>query len=168
MPNLLTERTQKKRKVPPCGRIIEFLPPHSPFQLLIDGARLAKGYSERELARIVAADGVHMPVSTLYLWLHSKSGIPSKKSCGPQHVRAFAKHLSIKESDIRSAIEASGYRYTPSREPTPKPHMDAFAMFIQTLQNDKRTNITRKYALNLAKRLYASALAATETPVPPL
>ena len=167
MPTLLTQRTSKKRKKPPCGRIIEFVLPHSPFQVLIDQARISKGYSIRELALLIDEEGAHHPYSTLYLWLHSKTGVPTKKSFSNKHVQALAKHLGLKETDIRGAVDTSSYRFTPCAEPVPQPAIDVFAQFITTLENDKRINFNRNYVLNLAKRLYAGAVASKKSPVPP-
>jgi transcriptional regulator with XRE-family HTH domain len=163
MPRLLSQRpkTRSSRKLPPCGKIIEYQQPSSPFQKLIETARLKYGYSTRSLAKEV---GVNQ--STLWIWLHSKNGFPAPKSFKEHHLKSLSQLLHIPELEIRQAIDASRLMYTPGEIPPPAPAIDSFAAFIQILENDKRVRLLRSYVINLAKNLHAGAMAASQTPQP--
>jgi transcriptional regulator with XRE-family HTH domain len=138
--------------------VIEYQQPTSPFQKLIEAARLKNGYSTRGLAADV---GVNQ--STLWIWLHSKNGFPAPKSFKEQHLQSLSRLLHIPEQEIRSAIDASRLLYTPGEIPPPAPSIDAFAAFIQILENDKRVRLLRSYVINLAKNLHAGAAAQVRT-----
>lgn len=163
MPKLIVDRKQK-RKTPPCGRIVEFSAPHSPFQVLIDCSRQEKRISIRELARLVTADGTKLAPSTLYAWLHAKSPAP-ESSLKKEHVESLARHLGLNPNDIFEAHDASLHRFTPKKDPTPMPAFNALEQFIAVLENDKRQRVSLPYVLNLAKRFRDSA-KYTESPVP--
>ena len=60
-----------RRKIPPCGRLIEYKEPHSPFQKLVDSQRRRYGLSGRELA-----EKIDVSQSTLWIWLHNVNGFP--------------------------------------------------------------------------------------------
>lgn len=154
MPRLLVQR-RGRRKVPPCGRLIEYRPPHSPFQKLIDSQRKRYGLSGRELA-----DRIRVPQSTLWIWLHSLNGFPHPKSCKPVHLVRLSKILKIPHQKIGAALDASRHIVTPTENPMPHEEFNALGHFIEILENDKRQTISKDYALNLARNLYNGAKVA--------
>jgi transcriptional regulator with XRE-family HTH domain len=151
MPRLIVQR-KGRRKVPPCGRLIEYVAPHSPFQKLIDCERKRRGYSGRDLA---AKIGVSQ--STLWIWLHNINGYPHPKSFKEKHLIKLSKTLDIPQQKIRSALDASRHIFTPAEEPMPHKAFDALGQLIEILQNDKRHTISRTYVLNIAKSLHHGA-----------
>lgn len=144
--------SKRERKIPPCGRLIEYVAPHSPFQKLIDSARKRFGFSGRELA-----DRVGVPQSTLYIWLHNANGYPHQKSCKPHHLSRLSEELKIPETKIRSALDASRHIFTPTKNPTPYAAFDPFGNLIEILEHDKRRYFSKDYVLNLAKNLRGGA-----------
>jgi len=153
MPRLIVNRP-RRRKVPPCGRLIEYQAPHSPFQKLIDSQRKLHGFSGRDLA---AKIGVSQ--STLWIWLHNVVGYPHPKAFKPVHVQRLSRTLKIPENKIRSALDASRHLFTPTENPMPHEAFDALGRLIEILENDKRHTISRKYVLNIAKSLHSGATA---------
>jgi transcriptional regulator with XRE-family HTH domain len=124
------------KDIPSYGRLIEYCEPHSPFQKLIDSQRKRCGLSGRELT-----ERIGVSQSTLWIWLHNLNGFPHPKSFNSEHVRRLAEVLSISESEIKTALEAS------------RP-FDAFGRFIEILENDNRQTVSKPYVLNIAKNLY--------------
>jgi transcriptional regulator with XRE-family HTH domain len=168
MPTLITQRSKRqKRPVPPCGRLIEYREPHSPFQKLVDDARRAQRLSGRELAAMIVVNGKPLSQSTLWIWLHNVNGYPHPKAFTRQHLTQLARALKIPESKLREALDASRHLFTERETPTPQQSRDAFARFIEILENDSRQTISRSYALNLARNLHAGAIAASTEPHAP-
>jgi len=154
MPRLIVQRSGR-RKVPPCGRLIEYVPPHSPFQKLIDSQRKRYGLSGRELA-----EKIDVSQSTLWIWLHNLNGFPHPKSFKPAHLRRLSRALKVPQEKISRAIDASRHLFTPTENPMPHESFNALEHFINILEHDKRHTISRKYVLNIAKNLYRGAGAA--------
>ena len=152
MPRLITQR-KKQRRIPPCGRLIRYLPPHSPFQKLIDSARNRLRISVRELAK-----RIRVSQSTLWIWLHNENGFPHPKAFKPEHVERLSLVLRISKRAIERAIDASRHVYTAREKPTPHVSLDAFRHFIDILEHDRRQTVSRSYVVNLAKRLYSGAV----------
>lgn len=152
VPRLITQR-KKRRAVPPCGRLINYVAPHSPFQKLIDSSRIRLRISVRELARRI---GVSQ--STLWIWLHSENGFPHPKAFKAQHLRRLSHSLRISKRAIERAIDASRHVYTAREKPTPHVLLDAFQHFIDILEHDRRRTVSVSYVINLAKRLYCGAV----------
>src|SRR5206468_11572607 len=90
MPRLIVQRSGQRRKIPPCGRLIEYREPHSPLQKLIDSQRRRYGFSGRDLA---AKIGVSQ--STLWIWLHNVNGYPHPKAFKHQHLQRLSRALKI-------------------------------------------------------------------------
>src|SRR5437588_456971 len=151
MPRLITQR-KARRRVPPCGRLINYVPPHSPFQKLIDWARHRSKISVRELAR-----RIHVSQSTMWIWLHNENGFPHPKAFKPQHVERLSRVLRVSKTGIERALDASRHLYTAREKPTPHPAVDAFRDFIDIIAHDRRQTVSRSYVLNLAKKLYSGA-----------
>src|SRR6266496_2108637 len=99
MPRLIVQRAGR-RKIPPCGRLIEYKEPHSPFQKLIDGQRRRYGLSGRDLA-----DRIGVSQSSLWIWLHNVNGYPHPKSFKTHHLRGLSRALKIPELKIKAAID---------------------------------------------------------------
>ena len=152
MPRLLTQR-KHPRRVPPCGRLINYRNPHSPFQKLIDSARQRLRISVRELAR-----KIHVSQSTMWIWLHNENGFPHPKAFKSEHVQMLSRVLKIPKSAIERAVDASRHLYTAREKPVPHASLDAFRDFIDILQHDRRQTVSRSYVLNLASKLYRGAV----------
>lgn len=148
MPRLIVNRSGR-RKVPPCGRLIIYKEPHSPFQKLIDTGRRRQGLSGRELAA-----KIKVSQSTLWIWLHSTNGYPHPKAFNGNHVERLSKVLGIPVGKIKNALDASRHIFTSVEDPMPHAAFDSFGRFIDILENDKRQTVSRSYVLNLAKTLY--------------
>jgi hypothetical protein len=151
VPRLITQR-KGQRRIPPCGRLINYLLPHSPFQKLIDSARRKARVSVRGLAR-----RIRVSESTMWIWLHNENGFPHPKAFKSEHVARLALSLGLSKSEIHRAIDASRHLYTAREKPAPHATLDAFRDFIDILEHDRRQNISRSYVLNLARRLYRGA-----------
>jgi transcriptional regulator with XRE-family HTH domain len=151
MPRLLTQR-KKQRPVPPCGRLINYLQPHSPFQKLIDSARQRQRMSVRELAR-----RLDVSQSTLWIWLHNENGFPHPKAFKPFHIERLGRALKLPRAAVERSLDASRHLYTAREDPAPHATLDAFRDFIDILDHDRRQTLSRGYILNLAKRLYSGA-----------
>lgn len=157
MPRLLSQRRPGRRKMPPCGRVINYRAPHSPFQKLIDSARVKRRLSGRELANLIKIKGVPLSQSTLWIWLHNENGYPHPKSFTEKHLAQFAKALRLSPEAIREALDASRHLYTDREHPMPHKAFNSFGRFIEILEHDKRQNVSRTYVLNLARTLYNGA-----------
>lgn len=156
MPTLLTQR--RPRKKPPCGRIIQYQVPHSPFQKLIDGRRAEMGLSYADLAEPL---GINR--GSVWIWMHNANGFPHPKSCKPEHLLTLAKVLKLDHAEIQRALDASRHLYTP-REESPLPQArDALATLIEVLEHHAAKVVRVSYVLNLAKRLQAGV----PVPAPP-
>jgi transcriptional regulator with XRE-family HTH domain len=160
MPKLIVQRSGERRKVPPCGRLIEYVEPRSPFQKLIDAARRRYGLSGRELARKISTNRRPVSQSTLWIWLHNLNGYPHPKSFFPEHVDKLSQVLKIPRAKITRALDASRHIFTPTEDPMPHKHFDSFRRFIDIIENDRRTTVSRAYVLHLAKDLYRGAKKA--------
>lgn len=154
MPKLLTQKKKKNPK-PPCGRVIEYSVPHSPFQRLIEMNRKRHALSYLELAAVLKINK-----GTLWVWMHSKNGYPHPKSFKAHHIEILAKTLKITEKQIHESLDLSRRHYTESSAPLPPAYIDSFAGFITVLENDRRQYISKSYVLNLARNFYASAQAS--------
>jgi len=155
MPKLHVQKSSKQirnRKAPPCGRIVKYGEPHSPFQKLIDRARLEHGLSGRALAK-----AAKIGFSNLYGWLHNESGYPSVRSFTPEILRRLASVLGLAPSEIEKALDASRHVFTPKQNPMPVEVRDAFRAFIEILGRDTRVHVKRTYVYNLARNLYNGA-----------
>lgn len=158
MPKLLT-RKKTRKPVPPCGRVIEYHAPHSPFQKLIDGRRAELGLSYADLAAPLDANR-----ATVWIWLHNANGFPHPKSFKSKYPALLARLLKIKEDDILNALDRSRHLYT-RREAIPLPQSkDALATLIGVLENHKAVRVKVSYVLNIARRLRAGQEAASKPP----
>jgi transcriptional regulator with XRE-family HTH domain len=119
----------KERRIPRCGRLIEYQPPHSPFQKLIDSQRKKHGLTGRELA-----DRIGVSQATLWIWLHNVNGYPHQKSYKPKHLKNLSKVLNIPLNKLTSALDASRHRFTPTEYPTPDEVFDELARLIEILE----------------------------------
>jgi transcriptional regulator with XRE-family HTH domain len=143
---------KNERNIPPCGRLIEYREPHSPFQKLIDERRKRFGLSGRDLA-----ERIGVSQSTVWIWLHNLNGYPHPKSFKPEHLSKISEVLKIPEGKIRSALDASRHIFTPRENPRPYAAFDVFGHFIQILQHDERKHLSKEYVLNLARNLHRGA-----------
>ena len=126
--------------------------PHSPFQKLIDGARVAKGYSLRELSDIIGTSH-----SSLHIWLTNANGYPHPKAFKQTHLAALSESLSIPLPQIQVALDESRQLYTAHGNPMPPTVVDSFRHLIEILENDTRKYLLRTTVLNLARRLYSGS-----------
>ena len=154
MPRLIVNRSGR-RKIPPCGRLIEYREAHSPFQKLIDSQRKRYSFSGRGLA-----DRIGVSQSTLWIWLHNVNGYPHPKSFKPVHLQRLSRVLKIPPAEISRALDASRHLFTPTENPMPHEAFDALGRLIEILEHDKRHTVSRSYVLNLAKNLHRGAAIA--------
>jgi transcriptional regulator with XRE-family HTH domain len=143
---------KNSRRTPPCGRLIPYFHPHSPFQKLVDTARRRRRIAIRELAR-----RIKVSQSTMWIWLHNENGFPHPKSFKPQHVGRLGQTLGLSKNAIQRAVDASRHIYTAREKPIPHQALDAFGDFIDILEHDRRQTVSRSYVVNLAKKLYRGA-----------
>ncbi len=90
--------------------------PHSPWQLLIEEIRETREISIRDLAK-----RAHIPSGTLFNWLRSRRGGPSKSIYTPQINKRLAAAIGVKESKLTDAYNRS------VGLPAPHPHEKPFA-----------------------------------------
>ena len=155
MPKLLINKTSDI-PMPRCGRRREVQQPHSPFQLLIERARLEKSMKGRELARAVAArPGAMVDQSTLWHWMHNKRGYPAPQAFKPAHLNALAAVLEIPEQKIRAALDESRAIYTRTPVPISRTQHDALDILEQILAAKKQTTVRRTWILNMVRALRA-------------
>jgi hypothetical protein len=157
MPKLLVQRKKNERRpTPPCGRVIHYVEPHSPFQKLVDAKRMEKGMSVRELAREMSRKA-KISQSTVWIWLHHKNGYPHPKSFTKARSEALCSVLGLKSAELHRVIDASRHLFTPREIPMPQESVDALRTLIEILDRDGRTRIPRGYIRNLARNLYNGA-----------
>ena len=148
-----SDSDKNERKVPPCGRLIEYSEPHSPLQKLIDARRKQLGLSGRHLA-----DRLGVSQSTLWIWLHNRNGYPHPKSCKPEHLIKISEVLKIPEAKLKSALDASRRLFTRTTDPLlPYEASNPFDSLIGILENDPRKSLSTSYVVNLAKSLLHGA-----------
>jgi transcriptional regulator with XRE-family HTH domain len=140
------------KRVPPCGRFIEYREPHSPFQKLIDARRKQFGLSGRDVA-----ERIGVSQSTFWIWLHNVNGYPHPKSFKSEHVGKLSELLKIPQGKLKSALDASRHIFTPKENPKPLQASDVLGRFIEIIEHDKRTRMSKNYVLNLAKNLHHGA-----------
>ncbi len=150
MPRLLINR-KKLNPIPPCGRRVIYQFPTSPFQVLIENARIKRKLSYREIAQEIGKSA-----GVVWQWLHSKNGTPTAGSCKEQHLERLAACLDIPLPQIKEAYDLSRHRFTEPGAVVPRPSTEAFQQFIEAVEHDKRTVLKKTYVLNLAKRLLKS------------
>lgn len=157
MPKLIVNRRGIRRKVPPCGRLIDYREPQSPFQKLIHSQMKRYGLSGRALAEKIGTPRRAVSQSTVWIWLHNTNGYPHPKSFTTDHLKRLGQVLKIPEAKIRRALDASRHIFTAVEDPTPHESFDAFGRYIEILEHDKRATVSRGFVLNLAKNLYNGA-----------
>lgn len=160
MPALSINKPKKKSPLPPCGRRRKVTVPHSPFQKLVEAARVTRQMSTREIAKEMNSRGAKVDQSTVWVWLHSENGYPAPRSFTAKHLKALAAALKLREPEIRKALDESRAIYTGQPEPTPRPQLDALATLQTTLEQTDRVTVKRQWVLHLVKSLRASAEAA--------
>ncbi len=149
MPQLLPSRK------PASARKATFLPPHSPFQKLVDGKRVEKRFSYAQLAEKVSDGKLSLHPGTLWIWLHNQNGHPHPRSCTPEHLRRIGRVLGIPLPQLQEALDASRHIFTARETPVPTAARDGWHEFVAWLENDKRIRIPRTVVLNMAKRFMA-------------
>lgn len=138
------------------GYEFEYYNPHSPFQRLVDTAIGRKQLSYRQ-----AAAKIGVATSTLWTWLHNKNGFPAPRAFkADKHIPALATTLGLSEKEIKTALDASKMEFHDQAIPDPVAVQDAFADFIEILENMPGARLDKAKVVNLAKRQYAGA--ATE------
>lgn len=90
--------------------------PHSPWQLLIEGIRERKKITIRNLAK--KAD---IPSGTLFNWLRSKKGYPSRSIYTSSVNKRLASALGIKEDELAEAYNKSSFSPVNPKAPDPEP-----------------------------------------------
>jgi hypothetical protein len=142
--------------------------PSSPFQKIIEQARIRAKMSTRELSRCIntrVGPKLHVNQSTVWFWMNSEAGYPSPRSFKPSHLRAMAGALELRETDIRAALDEARAIYSSVPAPAPRPQIDALATLELTVKNTTGQRVDRKWILHLIKSLRAQA-ESVQTVVP--
>lgn len=163
MPRLIHKR-KKPNPVPRCGRRIVYVSPHSPFQKLIESARLKRDMSVKELADRISdltrRESALNPGS-LWIWLRTTNGYPHPKSATKTRLAALARVLRIPLPRLQESLDASRHLFTDRELGEPKESQRAMEQFIEIIRNDKRATMPRSRVLNLAESLLESSRRST-------
>lgn len=157
MPKLLVSKPAKKSPMPPCGRRRKFVAPHSPFQRLVDQARMGLDMSTRDVAGGMTKLKAKTDQSTFWVWLHNESGHPSPRSFTTTHLKALCRVLKLQEPEVRKALDESRAIYTGRPEPTPRPQLEGLITLKMVLERSKGVMVKRATILHLVKSLIAGA-----------
>jgi transcriptional regulator with XRE-family HTH domain len=158
MPRLLiNKKVSQKRDAGP--KKVTFTNPHSPFQKLVESARVEKRLSYAQLAEKIGDSHKSVHPGTIWIWLHNLNGYPAPRSCRPEHLKRLARVLNVPLPRLQESLDASRHIFTRQENPVPVATINAWAEFVGWLENDKRTKISRTVVLNMARRFMASAQA---------
>lgn len=161
MPRLIHKR-KKPNPVPPCGRRLVYVQPHSPFQKLVESSRLKRGMSIREVAEEISdltPRENNLSPGSLWIWLRNENGFPHPKSCTRGRLSALARVLRVPLPHLQETLDASRHLFTTRELSEPKDSQRAIVEFIQIIKNDKRTYLPRMRVLHIAESLLASSSA---------
>jgi hypothetical protein len=162
MPRLISRR-KKPNPVPPCGRRIVYVAPHSPFQKLVESRRATLGLSVRDLAAKVSDLTPHEPelnAGSLWIWLRNQNGYPHPKSCTRTRLTALARVLRVPVPRLQESLDASRHLFTVRENPVPREAINGLESIVDVLRNDKRKYVWRKRILNIAEQHLAAARAS--------
>lgn len=161
MPRLLINKKVSRKRDKPAKAT--FKDPHSPFQKLVEAARVRKRLSYAQLANDMAKAGANVHPGTLWIWLHNVNGHPHPRSCTPLHLKALARVLNVPLPRLKETLDASRHLYARQEEtPLPTSTINAWEEFVGWLENDQRPKISRTVVLNMARRFMASAKAVRQ------
>lgn len=157
MPRLLINRkvSHKRDKATKAT----FTNPHSPFQKLVESARVEKRLSYAQLSTEMAKLGSNVHPGTLWIWLHNLNGHPHPRSCRPEHLKALGRILNVPVPRLEETLDASRHIFTKQETPVPTAAINAWEEFVGWLENDHRARLSRTVVLNMARRFMASAMA---------
>lgn len=157
MPRLLINKKVSAKSARP--KKATFTNPHSPFQKLIEAARVQKRLSYAQLAGKMSDRAISVHPGTLWIWIHNLNGHPHPRSCTPEHLRRMARILNIPLPRLKETLDASRHLFSPQENPVPAAAVNAWEEFVGWLENDKRAKVSRTVVLNMARRFMASAKA---------
>lgn len=157
MPRLLINKKVSRKRDKPTKATFEN--PHSPFQKIVEAARVEKRLSYAQLSEKMALEGCNVHPGSLWIWLHNKNGHPHPRSCTPAHLRALGKVLNVPLPRLQETLDASRHIFTKQETPVPTAAINAWEEFVGWLENDQRPKISRTVVLNMARRFMASAMA---------
>ena len=155
MARRIIQRT-KPNPMPPCGRQIIYVAPHSPFQKLIEARRLQLGLTISDVAgRISDLTPHEKPLNrgSFWIWLRNVNGYPHPKSATKTRLAALAKVLSLSTKKVQESVDASRHIYTAREQTAPPAQINALEQLVNILENDKRVYVSRSRVLNMAKSL---------------
>lgn len=155
MPRLISEH-RKPNALPSYGRRIVYVRPHSPFQKLVESHRLGRGMSVRDVAEAVSRITSPFPrlnPGSLWIWLRNQNGFPHPKSCTATRLAALASVLRVPLPRLKEVLDSSRHLYTARERTEPATSLRSIDALIAVLEGDKRTCLSRKRILNLAKAL---------------
>lgn len=159
MPSLITKR-KKPNPVPPCGRRIVYVNPHSPFQKLVESKRLKLGKSIRELAEEISEATPRestLNPGSLWIWLRNTNGYPHPKSATKGRLRALARVLRVPLPLLEEKLDISRHLFTAREHSEPKRSQKAIVQFLEIMRNDKRIYVSKARVVNLAQSLLDSS-----------
>jgi hypothetical protein len=124
--------------------------PHSPWQLLIESTRAEKQIPVRALAT-----RAQIPPGTLFNWLRSGTGAPSRTTYTTSVNARLSRALGISEDSLADAYNQSAFRPVDPTiadpEPRPAPHLaenataftvDGLRRFLHNLKATGRKSFT--------------------------
>lgn len=141
---------------------VTFVNPHSPFQKLVESARIQKRLSYAQLATKISAGTSSVHPGSIWIWLHNQNGHPHPRSCKPAHLRALGRVLNIPLPRLQESLDASRHLFTKKEDPQPVAAVTSWREFVGWLENDKRGKISRSVVLNMARRFAESAESAAK------
>ena len=158
MPRLLINKKVSQKRDKPAKAT--FTNPHSPFQKIVESARVEKRLSYAQLATEMAKTGSNVHPGTLWIWIHNLNGYPAPRSCTPARLRSLGRVLNVPLPRLKETLDASRHLFARQEEtPLPTATINAWEEFVGWLENDQRAKISRTVVLNMARRFMASAKA---------
>lgn len=145
--------------MPPCGRRIVYVSPHSPFQKLVESRRQELGLSVRDVANAVTGitGKPELNPGSLWIWLRNQNGFPHPKSATRKRLVAMARVLRTPLPRLEESLDDSRRLFTSREKREPKKSVEALRQFIAIVSSEKRTMIARERVLNIARSLLKSA-----------
>ncbi len=123
--------------------------PHSPWQIMVNEKMLATAVSYRDLATATNRTTTPIPYSTIYNWLHSRSGAPNHSSYTQEINRAIATALGIRPSELAVAAEASMPLFANGETPRPVTAIDGLQELREAISESKARSFPRARLINL-------------------
>lgn len=157
-----TNKSKRPKKNPPRPpRQDLYGDPQSPWQQMIYYRLKGMDMSIRTLA-----EAIEINRGTLWIWLHTKNGVPHPKSFKAHHMKRIAEALELDENTLRQAWDASRLQFSPSQAPLRESTLESLEGILEFFQSKKTTYIRRSQVVSMLSMLTTSAKSA-QVPAPP-